>query len=99
MKVFSLILVLTALVAAGCNRSSIEQTPSLGITPAVYDIVLCGDCGQVKGTEACCQEGAAVCADCSWHKGSPACCKIEKPAAEESANTAAEDSVPASGSY
>ncbi len=97
MKVFSLILVLTALVAAGCNRSSTEETPSLSVTPAVHDIVLCGDCGQVKGTEACCQEGAAVCADCSWHKGSPACCKIEKPAAEDSASAAAEDSVPASG--
>jgi hypothetical protein len=99
MRVFSLILVLTALVAAGCNRSSTDQTPSLSVTPAVYDIVLCGHCGQVKGTEVCCLEGATVCADCSWHKGSPACCKIEKPAVEDSASAAAEDSVPASGSY
>jgi len=78
MKVFSLILVLTALVAAGCNRSSTEETPSLDVTQAVHDIVLCGDCGQVKGTDLCCADGAEVCEKCGLQSGAPGCCKIEQ---------------------
>ncbi len=39
---------------------------------------LCGSCGQIKGTDACCAEGGATCAKCELTKGSPGCCEIEK---------------------
>ncbi|HJO26172.1 MAG TPA: hypothetical protein QF730_02900 [Planctomycetota bacterium] len=35
---------------------------------------LCGDCGQVKGTDGCCDADAERC-DCGKIKGSPGCCK------------------------
>lgn len=37
-------------------------------------IVLCGKCGQVKGSAACCKPGAQACAGCGLQKGSPGCC-------------------------
>jgi hypothetical protein len=39
---------------------------------------LCGGCGQIKGTEACCKADAPKCAGCDLAKGSPGCCKIKK---------------------
>ena len=36
---------------------------------------LCGGCGEVKGADKCCVEGAEKCADCGKNKGSPGCCK------------------------
>ena len=42
------------------------------------DVMLCGSCGQVKGAETCCAEGAADCMTCGLDKGSPGCCKMEK---------------------
>jgi hypothetical protein len=32
-------------------------------------------CGEVKGSEECCDESAARCDDCGKIKGSPGCCK------------------------
>ncbi len=40
--------------------------------------VLCGACGQIKGSDVCCAADAATCAKCGLVKGSPGCCKIEK---------------------
>ena len=39
---------------------------------------LCGGCGQIKGSDACCAAGAKKCDKCGLTKGSPGCCKIEK---------------------
>lgn len=41
------------------------------------DFILCGHCGHVKGSEACCAKDAEVCG-CGAHKGSPGCCLIKK---------------------
>lgn len=41
-------------------------------------LVLCGDCGELKGESACCAEDAELCSGCDLHKGSPGCCQIEK---------------------
>ena len=38
--------------------------------------VLCCKCGQVKGSDKCCQAGAAKCAKCGLDKGSPGCCRL-----------------------
>ena len=38
------------------------------------DYELCVSCGEVYGSDACCDEDAARC-DCGMIKGSPGCCK------------------------
>ena len=43
---------------------------------SMEEILLCGKCGQVKGTEICCKKDAVKCG-CGAVKGSPACCKVE----------------------
>jgi hypothetical protein len=37
---------------------------------------LCGKCGDVAGTDSCCQKDAEKCAHCSLTKGSALCCKL-----------------------
>ena len=54
-----------------CNQAG---KPSLGAKEAT----LCGGCGQLKGTTACCDKSAAVCGGCGLAKGSPGCCKMTK---------------------
>ena len=44
-------------------------------------VKLCGGCGQIKGSEACCDAAAPRCAKCNLIKGSPGCCKLPKDAA------------------
>ena len=39
------------------------------------DIVLCGNCGDVKGSETCCKSDVRC--SCGFVKGAPACCKVE----------------------
>ena len=73
MKTLLALVVATTMLAVGCGESDPVVVP--GATPA--SIILCKDCGEVKGSEACCAEGAEVC-DCGFHHGSPACCKLEK---------------------
>ena len=51
---------------ASCKSSSEVETSA--------EIVLCGDCGVEKGTDACCGD-AERCGDCNMIKGSPGCCK------------------------
>ena len=57
-----------ALITVGC-----EKSPSAAKAATVD---LCTDCGQVKGSEACCDPDAEKCASCDLAKGSPGCCKI-----------------------
>ena len=40
--------------------------------------ILCGGCGQVKGSDVCCAKDAEMCKKCDFVKGSPACCKVKK---------------------
>ncbi len=80
MKSFSFILVLTALVTAGCSRKPADEAPSLGVTEVAHVVVLCGHCGQVKESDLCCIEGAELCEKCGLQAGAPGCCNIEKGA-------------------
>ncbi|MFH1312496.1 MAG: hypothetical protein ABIJ00_04645 [Candidatus Eisenbacteria bacterium] len=45
-----------------------------GETVAETPPILCGKCGQLKGTEECCMKDAVRCKDCGMAKGSPGCC-------------------------
>jgi hypothetical protein len=38
--------------------------------------MLCGKCGQIKGTEECCMKDAVKCKTCGMTKGSPGCCRL-----------------------
>ncbi|MHC4789198.1 MAG: hypothetical protein ACYS8K_08380 [Planctomycetota bacterium] len=67
--------VLTAgFVVAGCEDQPAAQTGQKALASAP---ALCAKCGQIKGTDVCCQADAAVCAKCGLAKGSPGCCKIK----------------------
>ena len=79
MKTRTLVLVLAfALVgmiflAGGCKKEE-PQTPAAALKAAA-DKVLCAKCGQIKGSDVCCKEGAVKCDMCGKDKGSPGCCK------------------------
>lgn len=78
------VVALLALAAWGCAKtdepasgvSEVDATPVAEET--VVEVFLCGGCGQIKGTETCCAEGAAACEKCQLAAGSPGCCTIEK---------------------
>jgi hypothetical protein len=79
---------LASVWSAGCQKSPLQSDAStgaadstVGTQPAIGSeehahLMLCGHCGQVKGTDECCKDGAEKCAACSLAKGSPGCCKI-----------------------
>lgn len=39
-------------------------------------VMLCGKCGEIKGSDDCCKAGATKCGKCSMIKDSPGCCKM-----------------------
>ncbi len=45
---------------------------------AVEKVMLCGKCGQIKGTDVCCKADAQKCSKCGLAKGAPGCCKLPK---------------------
>ncbi|MFQ6035798.1 MAG: hypothetical protein ACE5NM_08130 [Sedimentisphaerales bacterium] len=55
------------LVGYGCKESG---------TAEAAEVELCLECGQIKGSELCCQPGQTTCATCGLVKGSPGCCNI-----------------------
>jgi len=63
-----------ALTMLGCQEATGPQ-PAQGETvrPA-----LCGGCGHVKRSDACCPSDATTCENCGLVAGSPGCCKITK---------------------
>jgi hypothetical protein len=71
-------IVVLAILMIGYRMSN----PSSGTPQSAQaaSVSLCTDCGQLKGTELCCQPGQSKCADCGLVKGSPGCCKIPKGA-------------------
>ena len=80
---YVLILVMAAgLLLVGCEKDKPSKPKKPAVTaktptaePAMAEVKLCAHCGQIKGSELCCKEGAEKCADCGLAKGSPACCK------------------------
>jgi hypothetical protein len=78
--VWSFVLLLVALLAWGCGGStdrSVVPEP-VGVAAEGGGVFLCGNCGQIKGSDDCCRPDAESCSVCSLAKGSPGCCKIEK---------------------
>ena len=54
--------------------AGVTLTEIVGMQLSSLETTLCPDCGQVKGSELCCVEGAELCPDCGKVKGSPGCC-------------------------
>lgn len=55
---------------------ALAQIRSNGETPERVPVVVCGKCGQVKGSEVCCKTTAQRCGRCGLVKGSPGCCVL-----------------------
>jgi hypothetical protein len=60
---------------AGCQTSD-KPSAQADVSPGA--VALCTGCGQIKGSDQCCQPGAATRTKCGLAKGSPGCCKIRK---------------------
>ncbi|MDF1839494.1 MAG: hypothetical protein P1V35_16620 [Planctomycetota bacterium] len=61
-----------------CDADGKCKTDCKSADAASSGIMLCGGCGQVKGSPDCCLDGAEKCSGCSLDKGAPGCCKMEK---------------------
>jgi len=78
MKTFAMFLGLAAMMIVGCGQSVVDKP--LGSSDATnVSLELCGKCGELTGTDACCAAGAETCG-CGLHKGSPGCCNMDKGA-------------------
>ncbi len=62
----------------GCKKSGEES--SNGEEAGRIAMLLCLECGQIKGGELCCKPDQVKCPKCGLAKGSPGCCKIPKGA-------------------
>ena len=63
-------------------EKAIETLRKKGEMPERH-LVVCGKCGELKGTEKCCKVDAEKCSKCNLNKGSVGCCKDLKPAEGE----------------
>jgi YHS domain-containing protein len=54
----------------------LQKIEENGEMAADAPVVVCGKCGEMKGSEECCREGAKKCPECGLIKGSPGCCKL-----------------------
>ncbi len=68
------VLVLSSFALVGCE--SAEDT-DLVRSGTMGEAVVCSGCGEFKGTDGCCVEGAEKCDKCGLAKGSPGCCKVD----------------------
>lgn len=66
-------LVIATLVAVAGMATAGEEAAGAG---DVVKILVCGKCGQVKGTDLCCRADALKCEKCELTKGSVGCCKL-----------------------
>jgi hypothetical protein len=67
--------------AVGAEAPKTEAKVQAKLVP---DIIVCGKCGEVKGSELCCKtEGREVCKTCGMFKDSPGCRIMDKAKKEE----------------
>lgn len=73
-------IVLTSFLLLGCGGDNTADTSSTNDGVQTTLTNFCGDCGQYKGSDTCCTDGAEKCPDCGFHKEAPLCCKLEQAA-------------------
>lgn len=73
----SAIVLLMGMIA--CNSGTKTTNEKAKLTSSVKDstLVLCGECGEIKGSDKCCVANAEKCDKCGLDKDSPGCCKIK----------------------
>lgn len=59
-------------------EKAVATLESRGETPEVR-LVVCPECGEIKGSKACRNPDAPKCEKCGLHKGSIGCCRDLKP--------------------
>ncbi len=80
---FALALVLMSCAfVAGCSSKQKVTSESANQRVAMGAVSLCPGCGQIKGSDLCCDPNQAVCSKCGLAKGSPGCCQMTKGTTE-----------------
>jgi hypothetical protein len=73
-----LLIVISLIFWGGCCKSHSHDGHHHGHHHVSHaENLLCGKCGEIKGTDKCCDPNAQKC-ECGLIHGSPGCCKIEK---------------------
>jgi hypothetical protein len=67
-----------AVVTAGDKGNACPMGADGKCDPSKCNLMLCGKCGEFKGSGKCCSADATICEKCGLHAGSLGCCKIEK---------------------
>ncbi len=86
LKLLAAVLAVGLLVGCDQGKAPPEKKPTAPPAKKTVDtkkvaaatVTLCGKCGQIKGSELCCKEGAVLCDKCQLVKGAPGCCAIKK---------------------
>jgi hypothetical protein len=73
LTVFSFVGCQPADEGAGDGNATSAAVDSATETTTVATTILCGKCGEEKGSTVCCAKDAETCA-CGMHKGTPLCC-------------------------
>ena len=60
-----------ATVNAACGSCGAHKAEGKG--KGCAKVELCGKCGEAKGGDKCCKDGAAKCEKCGLNAGSPGC--------------------------
>ncbi|MHC4250820.1 MAG: hypothetical protein ACYS9X_16970 [Planctomycetota bacterium] len=68
--------------SSGTRSSSTSEPETTADAGAAGKVLLCAKCGQIKGSDECCKEGAARCPKCGLAKGSPGCCRLGEAKAD-----------------
>ena len=63
---------------AGTRNNTSNVADDKSSEAKITNAVLCGKCGQIKGSESCCADGQEACEKCSMHAGTMLCC-VEIP--------------------
>ena len=74
-----LMVAMVSLLGIACLTTGCKKQDPAGQATVSADtqgqMILCAKCGQLKGSDKCCQPDAEKCPVCGLAKGSPACCK------------------------
>lgn len=73
--IFSLFAVGTLLLVVSCSKDDEKQSQKDIKDVPAKAVMLCSKCGEIKGTNNCCNADAKKCTQCKLNAGSPACCK------------------------
>jgi len=68
---------LAMFVSVGCSSDEPVSEEGDGVDITVNEVSAekyCLSCGQVAGTDSCCDESATKCEKCGFAEGSPLCC-------------------------